>query len=171
MRSFPDGTVQTMKDLHILPKVRDSWSYLYVEHCKVDREDKAIMFHDARGKVSVPAASLSVLLLGPGTTVTHAAISALADNGCLALWTGEQAVRFYAEGMGTTRSASPMMQQARLWADQSSHLEVVIRMYQKRFPGKLDPGLTLQQIRGKEGIRVRSAYAEASRTYVVARHN
>lgn len=122
-----------MKDLHILPKVRDSWSYLYVEHCRVDREDKAIMFHDERGKVSVPVASLSTLLLGPGTTVTHAAITALADNGCLALWTGEQAVRFYAEGMGTTRSASQVIQQAKLWADPALHLQVVIRMYQKRF--------------------------------------
>ncbi|MDA8345350.1 MAG: type I-E CRISPR-associated endonuclease Cas1e [Thermaerobacter sp.] len=154
-----------MKDLHILPKVRDSLSYLYVEHCRVDREGKAIMFHDERGKVSVPAASLSVLLLGPGTTVTHAAITALADNGCLALWTGEQAVRFYAEGMGETRSASAMIQQAKLWADPRLHLQVVIRMYQKRFTDRLDPGLTLQQIRGKEGIRVRSAYAAASRTY------
>ena len=34
------------KDLHILPKVRDSWSYLYVEHCRVDQEDKAIAVHD-----------------------------------------------------------------------------------------------------------------------------
>ena len=156
-----------MKDLHVLPKVRDSWSYLYVEHCRVDREDKAIVIHDGQGKVAVPAASLGTLLLGPGTTITHAAVTALAENGCLALWTGEQAVRFYAEGMGETRSAAAVMQQARLWADTTLHLQVVVRMYQKRFPDILDPGLTLRQIRGKEGIRVRSAYAEASRTYDV----
>ena len=38
-----------------------------------------------------------------------------------------------------------------------------MRMYRKRFPGVLDPNLTLQQIRGKEGVRVREAYAEASK--------
>lgn len=36
-------------------------------------------------------------------------------------------------------------------------------MYTMRFPGTLDDGLTLQQIRGMEGIRVREAYARASR--------
>ena len=25
-----------IKDLHVLPKVRDSLSYLYVEHCRID---------------------------------------------------------------------------------------------------------------------------------------
>ncbi len=154
-----------MKDLHLLPKVRDGWSYLYVEHCRIDRSEKAIVLRDERGKVDVPAASLAVLMLGPGTTVTHAAISALADNGCLAIWTGEEGVRFYAEGMGETRSSAAMLQQARLWADPRMHLEVVIRMYQMRFPEPLDPSLTLQQIRGKEGIRVRQAYATASRDY------
>ncbi|MHB9146656.1 MAG: type I-E CRISPR-associated endonuclease Cas1e [Symbiobacteriia bacterium] len=154
-----------MKDLHVLPKVRDGWSHLYVEHCRVDRDQKAILLHDERGKVHVPVASLAVLMLGPGTTVTHAAVSVLAESGCLAVWTGEQGVRFYAEGMGETRSSLPLLQQARLWADPRLHLDVVIRMYQMRFSDPLSPGLTLQQIRGKEGIRVREAYAQASREY------
>ena len=65
------------KDLHILPKVRDSWSYLYVEHCRVDQEDKAIAVHDVNGRVPVPCATLGLLMLGPGTTVTHAAVRTL----------------------------------------------------------------------------------------------
>lgn len=31
-----------LKDLHELPKIRDSWSYLYVEHCRIDQDAKAI---------------------------------------------------------------------------------------------------------------------------------
>src|SRR5262249_77045 len=103
-----------MNDLHSLPKVRDSWSYLYVEHKKIDQEDKAIALHDKEGKVAVPCASLTALLLGPGTSVTHAAIRALADNGCLVLWMGEGGVRFYAQGLGETRSARNLLHQARL---------------------------------------------------------
>lgn len=152
-----------MKDLHLLPKVRDSWSYLYVEHCRIDQEDKAIAIHDANGKTPVPCASLAALMLGPGTSITHAAIRALADNGCLVLWTGEGAVRFYAQGMGETRSAANLLRQARLCSIPALRLQVVRRMYQVRFPEPLDPGLTLQQIRGREGIRVREAYARASR--------
>jgi len=151
-------------DLHLLPKIRDSWSYLYVEHCKIDQEDKAIAIHDAEGKVPVPCASLAVLMLGPGTNITHAAIRALAENGCLVFWTGEEGVRFYAQGLGETRSARNLMRQARLWADPKAHLEVVLRLYRMRFGEMLDDSLTLEQIRGKEGLRVRAAYAEASRS-------
>jgi len=152
-----------MKDLHILPKVRDSWSYLYVEHCRIDQEEKAIAIQDAQGTAPVPCASLTLLMVGPGTTVTHAAIRALADNGCMVMWTGEEGVRFYALGMGETRSAGNLLKQARLCSDPELRLQVVRRMYQMRFQETLEDSLTLQQIRGKEGIRVREAYARASR--------
>jgi CRISPR-associated protein Cas1 len=152
-----------MNDLHSLPKVRDSWSYLYVEHKKIDQEDKAIALHDKAGKVAVPCASLTALLLGPGTSITHAAIKALADNGCLVMWTGEGAVRFYAQGMGETRSARRLLYQARMCSDPQLRLQVVRKLYELRFQESLAPQLTLQQIRGKEGIRVREAYAKASR--------
>lgn len=153
----------TLKDLRILPKIRDSLSYLYVEHARIDQEAKAIALHDVNGKVPIPCASLTTLMLGPGTTITHAAVLALADNGCLVLWVGEEGVRFYAQGNGETRSARNVMRQANLWADQMLHLEIVRRMYHMRFTEPLDGRLTLQQIRGHEGVRVRDAYAAASR--------
>lgn len=152
-----------MQDLQALPKVRDSWSYLYVEHCRIDQEAKAIAIHDASGTTPVPCAALTLLMLGPGTRITHAAIRTLAKNGCLVMWTGEGAVRFYALGMGETRSARNLLEQARRWADSAQRLAVVRRMYAVRFPEPLGDGLSLQQIRGKEGIRVREAYARASR--------
>lgn len=152
-----------MKDLHSLPKVKDSLSYLYVEHCRIDQEDKAIALHDKEGKTPVPCANLTALMVGPGTTMTHAAIKTLAENGCLVLWTGEMGVRFYAQGMGETRAARNLLHQARLSSVPPLRLQVVRRMYEMRFPETLDLSLTLQQIRGKEGIRVREAYAQASR--------
>jgi CRISPR-associated protein Cas1 len=152
-----------IKDLHVLPKVRDSFSHLYVEHCRIDQEDKAIALHDADGKTLVPCANLILLLAGPGTSVTHAAIRTLAENGCLVIWTGEMSVRFYAQGMGETRVAHNLLHQARLSSVPALRLQVVRRMYEMRFTEPLKPGLTLRQIRGKEGIRVREAYAQASR--------
>jgi CRISPR-associated protein Cas1 len=101
-----------MQDLQELPKLRDSMSYLYVEHCKIDQEAKAIAIHDAEGRVPVPCASLCLLMLGPGTSITHAAIKALADNGCLVIWCGEEGTRCYAQGMGESRSASRLLLQA-----------------------------------------------------------
>jgi CRISP-associated protein Cas1 len=151
------------KDLHILPKVRDSWSYLYIEHAVVEQDEKAIAVIDKEGRVQVPCAALSLLMLGPGTKITHNAVKTLADNGCMVAWAGEEAVRFYAVGMGETRSSANLLRQAAMHSDPELRLRVVRRMYELRFPEQLDPGLSLKQIRGKEGVRVRESYAKWSR--------
>jgi CRISP-associated protein Cas1 len=150
-------------DLHVLPKVRDSWSYLYVEHAVVEQDDKAIAVLDKDGRTQVPCAALSLLMLGPGTNVTHNAIKTLAENGCMVAWVGEEGVRFYAVGLGETRASANLLRQAAMHSDPELRLKVVRRMYEMRFPEPLDPGLTLQQIRGKEGVRVRDSYAKWSR--------
>jgi CRISP-associated protein Cas1 len=151
-----------MKNLRALPKVRDSLSYLYVEHCRIDQEAKAIAIRDQQGKFPVPCASLTLLMLGPGTTITHAAIRALADNGCLAAWTGEEGIRMYAAGQGETRFARNILRQAWLCSHRALRLGVVMQLYRMRFSEELDDSLTLEQIRGNEGVRVRQAYARAS---------
>lgn len=150
------------KDLHELPRVEDGWSYLYVEHCKIDREDKAVALHDAAGKTSVPCASLAFLMLGPGTSITHEAVKTLADNGCLVGWCGEGGIRFYAQGFGETRHASKLVRQALLVSHPSLRLQVVNRMYRMRFSESFPECLTIQQLRGMEGQRVRQAYSKAS---------
>ena len=159
-----------MQNLRELPKVRDSWSFLYVEHCRVDQEEKAIAIHDAAGKTPVPCATLTALMLGPGTRITHAAIRTLADAGCMVYWTGEEGVRFYAQGMGKTRSAHNFLRQAELWANATSRLRVAKRLYQMRFPEVTDDLLTIQQLRGREGLRVRDAYQRASKETGVPWH-
>jgi CRISPR-associated protein Cas1 len=156
-----------MQDLHELPKLRDSLSYLYIEHAIVDRKDSAVEFINQEGRVHVPAAALSVLMLGPGTNITHAAIKVLADSGCTVLWTGEEMTRFYAQGLGETRRAYHLLKQAGLASNPKQRLEVIHRMYRKRFAGPIDHELSLEQIRGMEGSRVRSAYYQASRTFGV----
>lgn len=155
----------SIDDLHLLPKVRDSWSWLYVEHAKIEQDAIGVVMVDETGRTPVPAASLMVLMLGPGTTISQAAVQSLAKTGCLIAWTGEWGVRFYAQGLGETRSSRRLMHQARLWADAQQRLRVVHRMYRLRFHEGLPAGLTLQQLRGMEGVRVREAYAQAAREY------
>ena len=156
------------KDLHELPRLRDGLSFLYVEHARVEQEAQAIALWDAEGVTPVPVAALGVLMLGPGSTITHAAVRALVENGCSIVWLGEQGVRCYAQGTGETRSARHILRQAQLLMDEASHMQVVWRMYEYRFACRLEEGLTLNQIRGKEGVRMRDAYArEAERTGVV----
>jgi len=49
-------------------------------------------------------------------------------------------------------------------------LQLALRMYRYRFGEQLQPGLSLMQIRGLEGVRVRQAYAHASQEYGVPWH-
>ena len=152
-------------DLQALPQIGDRLTFLYLEHCQINREDSAILVRDERGTTRIPAAAITVLLLGPGTTVTHRAIELIGDAGVGIVWVGEHGVRFYASGRPLTHRAQLLMKQAQLVSNQRTHLAVVRRMYQLRFPGEDVSGLTAQQLRGREGVRVRKAYRTAAKEW------
>jgi CRISPR-associated protein Cas1 len=149
-------------DLKILPRFSDGLSFVYIEHAVLEREDRSVAAFTADGRISLPAAGLGCLMLGPGTRITHAAVNALADSGCTTVWVGEDGLRFYASGFGKTRSSAGLMRQAQFWADRASHEAVVRRLFERRFSERLPRSMTLQQIRGREGARVRDAYRAAS---------
>lgn len=151
------------QSLRLLPKFRDGISFLFIEHGRIERDDSSIAWYGPEGAVAIPAANLGTLMLGPGTTITHAAVVALADNGVSISWVGESSVRFYASGLGESHHSRNVERQARAWADDAQRMEIVRRLYSYRFPEPLEPGLTLQQIRGKEGVRVRDGYARAAK--------
>lgn len=156
-----------MQDLRRLPKLRDSLSYVYAEKALIQRFRQAVEIMDKHGRTALPVASLSVLLLGPGTRITHEAVKLLARNGCSIVWVGEDATRFYAQGVGETRKAYRLLHQARLASDPVQHRRVAIRMYAYRFEDPPPDDQTLEQIRGHEGVRVRSTYQIMSRRYGV----
>jgi len=150
-------------ELHALPRIRDRLSFLYLEHCLVNRQDGAITVTDVRGTVHVPAASLSVLLLGPGTNVSHRAMELIGDAGTSVIWVGEHGVRYYAHGRPLTHSARLLIRQAELVSNVRTRVAVARQMYQLRFPGEDVSTLTMQQLRGREGSRIRSVYRRASK--------
>ena len=156
-----------LRDYHELPKFRDGLGYLYLERGKIEQTHRAIEFFDKQGRTLVPVAALAVLMLGPGTSISHEAVKTLTDNGCLITWVGERGVRFYAQGSGETHKGYQLMRQAALVSDPVKRMTVVRRMYQYRFDEDLDPSLSIEQVRGLEGARVRRAYAEASKRYGV----
>jgi CRISP-associated protein Cas1 len=152
-----------MSRLRTLPKARDRVSFLYFEHCRIEQEDRAIAVFKEKSKFFVPCAAIGTLLLGPGTSVTHAAIKTLADNACEVHWVGEDLLRFYANGRSGAGNAKRLIHQATLWADSIQHLAAVRRMYTFRFTDVPSEDLTLQQIRGLEGVRVRTMYQQWSK--------
>lgn len=154
-------------DLQALPQIRDRMTFLYLEKCTIGRQDGAITVTDERGSVHVPAASISVLLLGPGTRITHRGMELIGDSGVTTIWVGENGVRYYASGRPLTHRAGLLMKQAALVSNMRSHLNVAKQMYQMRFPDEDVSGLTMQQLRGREGARVRGIYRQESQKWNV----
>jgi len=150
-------------DLHILPRVRDSGSFLYLERGRLEQDGRSVQFVNDLGRVAIPVAGVSLLILGPGTTATHRAVVNAAECGCSLVWGGEEGVRLYAAGLGDSRSSRHVLLQVERYADPEARLRVVRRMYEMRFSEPLPAGMTLRQIRGSEGARVRDAYRAMSR--------
>ncbi|MDO4791382.1 MAG: type I-E CRISPR-associated endonuclease Cas1e [Buchananella hordeovulneris] len=150
-----------------LPRVQDRSSFLYLEQCVVHREDGALTARNDQGTIRVPAASLIAVLLGPGTTVSHQAMGLLGECGATAVWVGERGVRYYAHGRSLATSSHLLIEQAARVSSPQKRLRVARAMYCMRFAGEDVGGLTMQQLRGREGARVRAIYrAESRRTGV-----
>lgn len=154
-------------DLYTLPQIKDRMTFLYLEHCQINREDSAITVKDERGVVHIPAAAISVLLLGPGSNITHRAMELIGDAGVSVVWVGEHGVRYYAGGRALTHRAGMLMRQAEMVSNQRSHLAVARKMYEMRFPNEDVSSLTMQQLRGREGSRIRAVYRRVSQQWGV----
>ncbi len=151
-----------MNNLMQLTRFDDRLSYLYLEKGHIEQQDKSIAYITEKKRVPIPAANLALLLLGPGTTITHKAICNLADCNCTIVWCGEDGVRFYCHGRGGTHYSRNLLRQAEIAFNPRARSEVVRRMYEKRFAEHIEPGTHIQTIRGKEGFRVRNAYQRAT---------
>ncbi|MFG2948349.1 type I-E CRISPR-associated endonuclease Cas1e [Streptomyces adustus] len=150
-----------------LTRTAERLSFVYLERCTIHRDANAITAQDAEGTTHIPSATIGTLLLGPGTRVTHQAMSVLGETGAAVAWVGEQGVRYYASGRALTRSSALMEAQALQWANPRTRLAVARQMYRLRFPDEDPAGLTRRELLGHEGKRVKDCYrAQATRTGV-----
>ncbi|TGL13702.1 type I-E CRISPR-associated endonuclease Cas1e [Leptospira meyeri] len=146
------------KNLQELPKFEDNWSYLYFEKGKLDQFQKSIAFHYLEKSVPIPIETVTLIMLGPGTSITHEAIKRISESRSLVAWTGEMGVRFYSAGYTGTYSARNLLKQVEVYSNPLRRDMIVRKMYQMRFNELLEPTFSIEQIRGKEGARVRSFY-------------
>ena len=157
--------------LNELGRVSDRISFIYVEHVIIDKHNSAIEVKDNKGKVYIPVALVSVLMIGPGSNVTHRAIELMGDSGLSIVWTGEWGVRQYAHGRALNHSSRFLEKQAKLVSNERSRIAVARKMYGLRFPDEDFSHLTMEQLRGKEGSRIRKVYQyESAKTAVEWSH-
>ncbi|OYO16962.1 subtype I-E CRISPR-associated endonuclease Cas1 [Enemella evansiae] len=156
---IPGAAPPTARQLN---RIDDRLSFLYLERCTLSRDANAITATNETGTVHIPAAGVNVLLLGPGTRITHHAMMVIAQCGATAVWVGENAVRYYAHGVPLARSTRLLEAQAEAVSHRDRRLSVARRMYGLRFPDEAVDRATMQQLRGREGARVRQIYRQNS---------
>lgn len=108
-----------------LPQIKERLSFLYLERSVINRAENAITVTDSRGTAHVPAGTISVLMLGPGTKITHRAMELIGDCGVTVIWVGENGVRYYAHGKPLTHSSQLLIAQAALVSNVRSRTMVV----------------------------------------------
>lgn len=145
-----------------LPRIGDRTSFIYLEHCVINRSESAVTVTDVKGVMHIPVATIGTLLLGPGTNITHRAMELIGDVGSSVIWVGERGVRYYAHGRSLTHSSKLLIAQAKAVSNIHLRLKVAREMYEMRFPGENFSRMTMQQLRGREGSRVRSIYRNSS---------
>ncbi|GGB49134.1 CRISPR-associated endonuclease Cas1 [Roseibium aquae] len=110
------------------------------------------------GDYAIPLQGVSIILLGPGSTVSHDALRLIAHARTALAAVGEDGVRMYtAPPMMPDRSGLARLQ-AKIWADDDLRLMIARRMYALRL-GEVLPHRDLNVLRGIEGARMKESYA------------
>lgn len=105
----------------------------------------------------IPHQAVSMILLGPGSSVTHDALRLLARHGTLLAAVGEDGVRSYTAPPLLPDRSDVARRQAELWGNPRRRISVARHMYALRL-GEVLPHRDLDTLRGIEGSRVKNFY-------------
>lgn len=148
----------------------DRHGLVWLDRGKLEVEDGCLRFVTAgggelpAGDYQIPHQTLSIILLGPGSSVTHDALRLLARHGCALAAVGEGAVRFYTAPPLMPDTSAIAREQVRLWSDLSTRMEVARAMYAIRF-GEIVRTRDIEVLRGQEGARIKRSYQLAAERY------
>jgi CRISPR-associated protein Cas1 len=151
----------------------DRHGLVWLDRGRLEVEDGCLRFVTAgggeltAGDYQIPHQAVSIVLLGPGSSVTHDALRLLARHGCALAAIGEGAVRFYTAPPLMPDSSAVARAQAALWADPKSRMEVARAMYAIRF-GEIVRTRDIEVLRGQEGARIKRSYQLAAERHGIS---
>ena len=117
------------------------------------------------GEYGVPFQSLSMILLGPGSTVSHDALRLMARHGTALVAVGEDGVRCYTAPPLAPDTSDLARRQMRAWGDpMGSRIVIARKMYALRL-GEVLPHTDLNTLRGIEGARMKRTYQNLAQRY------
>lgn len=152
----------------------DRFGLVYLERGALCVEDGCLRFVAAAGPTldagdyQLPHQSISFILLGPGSTVSHDALRLLAHHGTALAAVGADGVRCYTAPPLIPDRSGLARRQARVWADaEGARLDIARRMYAWRL-GEILPHRDIAVLRGIEGARMKETYRLVAARYGVA---
>ena len=117
------------------------------------------------GEYGVPFQSLSMILLGPGSTVSHDALRLMARHGTALVAVGEDGVRCYTAPPLMPDASDVARRQMRAWGDPTGgRITIARKMYALRL-GEVLPQQEISALRGVEGARMRQTYRIVAQRY------
>ena len=119
--------------------------------------------------LQVPHQAVSMILLGPGSSVTHDALRLLARHGTLLAAVGQDGVRMYTAPALLPDRSDIARRQAKLWGNPRRRISVARQMYALRL-GEILPHRDLNTLRGIEGSRVKTVYRLMAEKYDIPWH-
>lgn len=155
-------------------RAEDRVSYLYLEHA-VLRQDRTgvialLAEEEMTARVQIPVAGIAVLLLGPGTSISHEAMASCARSGATVIFTGGGGVNAYATATSLTTSARWAIAQARLVSNEARQREAALILYKKQLGIEKMPGGTIAAMRGLEGQTIRNLYRDEAKKAKIKFH-
>ncbi len=137
---------------------------LWLTYGNVYIKDGALKFKTAgskdleAGTYGVPNQKISMLLLGPGSTITHDCLRILAKAGTGVIGVGKGGVRMYTFPPVFKRDSEYARKQAYLWANKEKRISIARKMYKRRMGSSPPDNKNINELRGIEGARIKEVY-------------
>ena len=142
----------------------DRQGLLWLSRGNLYVEDGSLRFKTAGSKTlpcgdyGIAFQTLSVILLGPGGTISHDAMRLMARHGTGLVAVGDDGVRFYASMPFGPDDSKLARKQVVAWSDLcGARIGVARRMYAWRL-GEVFPDADISVLRGIEGSRMKEMY-------------
>ena len=153
------------KSKKLLTRAEERISMLYIEKARIEQSEYGVQIRQGYKISEIPITTISCLLLGPGTSITHRAVANCAQAGCSICWMGMDQAVFYAYGEPATNKSKNLLKQIKYHESKVLHMEIVHKLYNLRYPNEKIKSMSLEQLKGFEGKKMKEFYAECAKKY------
>lgn len=154
-------------------RLEDRISYLYLEYATI-RQDRTgvVAYSSEEGEniahtIQIPVAEIAVIVLGPGTSISHAAMTSCARAGATVIFGGGGGLTSYTVATPLTTSSKWAIAQARLVSNEARQRDAAKILYKKQFGLDDVDGMSIAVMRGMEGRAMRNLYRDLAKRYKV----